>query len=121
MKTELYQKLFTRMDELGVVRKDLTFGCKVKQWNYLWSGRKSYWKNAVWVNEDLWMVLDNYSDNEIIWHPPVLSDCIYAIERIVSNRHWHWEYLANVYWDFRKPYLNQQSDELGEKLLKLLY
>lgn len=31
MKTELYQKLFTRMDELGVVRKDLTFGCKVKQ------------------------------------------------------------------------------------------
>lgn len=127
MKTELYQKLFTRMDELGAIRKDLSLGCEIETCECNdwccgieeWVVGEKYWKCTWEKTSYIWAKFE-INVMSVKWHPPVLSDCIYAIERIVSNRHWHWEYLANVYWDFRKPYLHQQSDELGEKLFTLL-
>lgn len=62
---------------------------------------------------------------KIIGHPPVLSDCIKAnmssdhtakFNPTVSEE-CHW--IVNG-WDMSKPLLSDQSDELGEKLLKLL-
>lgn len=79
MKTELYKKIFDRMDALGAIRlADIQYAS---------------------------MTHTPYKDS------PVLSDCMEAFEDIND---------FPFFWDCKKPYLKDQSDELGEKLLSLI-
>ena len=124
MKTELYQKLFTRMDELGAIRNDITLWCEViadwckkimvsdPEYDELitsnWSLQYNYYVKA---QEDMDIAIE-----EIIGHPPILSDCISAIK--IGRKEWC--IAQDTLWDTSNPYLHQQSDELGEKLFTLL-
>lgn len=143
MKTELYNKIFERMDELGAVRKDLTFGCNVILKSTGWTSKKAkvimyFDKTWAWKFVGNWDVIlttnernrrfkQSWEVSEIIGHPPVLSDCI----KIASI----WDYTKDIYdndwvmvecnwwfekWDCSKPYLLDQSDELWEKILSLI-
>lgn len=135
MNQELYQKLFARMDELGAIRKDKSFWCeifgypnngkdwRVKMiWDWCMTSNNSYWSNSDEI--DFNHKRDEYED-EIIWHPPVLSDCIkahmmgdYTLKynpRISEEC----QYLFDE-WELSKPYLSQQSEELGQKLISSL-
>lgn len=61
MNQELYNKLFARLDSLGSIRRE----------------------EECWYCEEC--VHTHINPRAI--QEPVLSDCIFAIERIVSNRH----------------------------------
>lgn len=117
MNQELYNKLFARMDELGAIRKDLSLGCNVwEDYIYVWSEHYDWMDAAGFLHDDC------SDDDEVIWHPPVLSDCNGAIYTIEKKQKSNWSavlYFAEK-WDNSKPYLHQQSDELGEKLFELL-
>ena len=127
MNQELYQKLFARMDSLGAIRNDITMWCEViadgdkkimvsdPEYDELitsnWSLQYNYYVKA---QEDMDVAID-----EVIWHPPVLSDCIKAL---CLNRIWREDVtgFCYEYWNESEPYLHQQTDELWEKLLTLL-
>lgn len=120
------------MDELGAIRKDLAFGCLVnypknpyypyKTFIYFERGRNYILDvtNADWDYEE------DVNEFEVIGHPPVLSDLIEAIHKAI------WEHIVTndtaqevffslfALFDFTKPYLKDQSDELWEKLWELI-
>lgn len=90
MKAELYQKLFARMDELGAIRKEI-----VKQ-------------------------NDGFGETAKLC-APLLSDFIIAIKVAYSHSPWSMKILAaSSGWDASKPFLEDQSDELGEALYSLI-
>lgn len=136
MQAELYNKLFARLDELGAIRKDLTNWCEIK-WSPCWYISKEkqsvIFSKDIDYNEQDKCIYNNdgyreFNDCEIVWHPPVLSDCMLAIKKILPTK-WYWdstiesEFIGTdleVDWDYLKPYLPSQSDELWEKLFELL-
>lgn len=95
METELYGKIFARMDELSAIRYKETFGAEVKL---------------------------------KICEAPILSDCMAALYARLQlfdkyEQVQNCERLLDSFpynYDYSKPYLYQQLDELGEKLLSLL-
>jgi hypothetical protein len=91
METELYNKIFQRLDELGAIRKDLSFGFQVL----------------------------------IFKQPPILSDVLNALDMmygIWANGKGNISYVEEITrgWDLSKPYLKDQSNELGEILYSLI-
>lgn len=115
MNSELYKKLFNKLDSLGAIRKDLTFGCEyIVPWDT---------SLHVHISKDTamlpnWVTYPTLKPKKIFWHPPVLSDCLKAI-----NKWKFWIPLATTVLmecDLSKPLLSDQSDELGEYLLTLL-
>jgi hypothetical protein len=94
MKTELYNKIFQRLDELGAIYRTEV---------YLWPD------SAPWADT----------------HSPVLSDVLNAMDMmygIWANGKWNISYVEETIrsWNLSKPYLKDQSDELGEKLYSLI-
>lgn len=89
MKTELYNKIFERMDKLGAIRL-----CEIQHAS---------------------MTHEPYKD------APVLSDCVLCMVDNLQIYH-RSAGLENLVfgWDLSKPYLIDQSDELGDKLLELI-
>lgn len=135
MNSELYQQLFNKLDSLSAIRKDLTFWCEVILTSTWWSNKRgaileinkhySKYLSKSWIlsnNNANRRFKQSWEIKEIIWHPPVLTDClkaidessIYIIERIILT------YDLAKKWDLSKPLLSDQSDELGEYLLTLL-
>ena len=125
MNQELYNKLFARMDEVGAIRKDLSFGCKIHNeefWEWTFVMEATEIMGDYEEHKGFALCLEHgfkFKISSTIWHPPVLSDCIRWCESVFPWSRWYT--MTQAMWDWRKPYLHQQSDELGEKLLKLLY
>lgn len=128
MKTEIYNNLFSRLSELGAIRKDLSLGCKVWEiYTYIWSEHYEWMDAAGFLHDDI------SDDDEVKWHPPELSDCLNCVYNTISDdefysdstphcewiSRWEAEKIIDL-WDLSKPYLHQQSDETGEKLFTLL-
>ncbi len=129
METELYNKIFARMYELGAIRKDLSLGCEIETCE---CNDWCCWIEDGVIGQKYWVCI--WEKTSYIWakfpinilsvkgHPPVLSDCIQWLCFVFK---WEYDYEFSVYelvskWYYKKPYLHQQSDELGEKLLLLL-
>lgn len=125
MQVELYNKLFARMDELGAIRKDLSLGCEIETCECNdwccgieeWVVGEKYWKCTWEKTSYIWAKFE-INVMSVKWHPPVLSDCIRWCESVFPWSRWYT--MTQAMWDFRKPHLHQQSDELGEKLFTLL-
>lgn len=130
MNSELYQKLFDKLDSLSAIRKDLTLWCEVYSNEYdtyhYFLYQEYTWYEHITVTQCISHIPTierwNEWELEIIWHQPVLTDCLkainesstYVIERI------NWIYDLAKKWNYNFPLLSEQSDELGEYLLTLL-
>ena len=127
MDKQLYDKIFVRMDELGAIRKDLSF---------VWELISNNWNPATYIKlrpnpinrskdmHDLHYTngtsaMAYIEDYEIIGHPPVLSDCIigYKMSVMAISQKKLLEFVRM--WN-GKSYLIEQSDELGEKFYSLI-
>lgn len=140
MNKELYQKLFTRMNELGAIRKDLSFGCEMKVISTWWTTR--IWKlfeyyEETWyikcISSSWWILTTNdrnrrfkqsWEIEEIIWHPPLLQDALWAVCKVwldaQGDKYDGFDLLPICkLWD-DKIHLEDQSDELWKALLWLL-
>lgn len=56
---------------------------------------------------------------------PILSDCIFWYDESLQKNPFDKNTVNDMYyllqkWDMNKPYLREQSDELGKKLFELL-
>lgn len=135
MNSKLYKQLFNKLDSLWAIRKDLTFGCEVILISTWWTNRRaiileinkhySKYLSKSWIlsnNNANRRFKQSWEIKEIIWQPPVLSDCIKAIKKsskhIVEKINWIYDLVKK--WDNNKPLLSDQSDELGKYLLTLL-
>lgn len=128
MNTDLYESIFTKMDSLWAIRKDISFWCEIlyNENKHLWFPDRteiivhSFNDRKTTISENL-MRLDEIDTScivSIIWHPPILSDCIFAIwenctidcpiDSILNN------------WYIQTPLLKDQSNELWKKLLLLI-
>ncbi len=139
MNTSLYQKLFARMDELGAIRKDLTFGCEIiiseaDYWRGTFydeypnnfpvtitgKGKNIEWKEIIfftgWVNG----LIEQEKIKKILWHNPVFSDAFLAFTLSKNGNFVGFEMLVMFKWNYAKPFLKDQSDELWTSLLNLL-
>lgn len=134
MNQELYNKLFARMDSLGAIRKDLSFGCEVS-WLPTTHESSTRFKMKIdtihhYDNESLYREAFGYSDEvlmkcEVVGHPPILSDCILWYEEALQRNPFEKNTVLDIdnllrEWELSKPYLHQQSDELWDKLFELL-
>jgi hypothetical protein len=122
MNKELYNKLFSRMEELNAIRKDLSFGCEVSWYPTSHESTIPYIIRIDWTRYYENGALNQFQDEilynaEIIWHPPILSDCIYALK--VNSRQTWIDLILRMY-DYSKPYLRDQKDHFGEQLLNNL-
>ena len=132
------------MEELNAIRKDLSFGCEViityKTLQHKEMGWDDYEIMAsvdekfICITKDYFMDLywEVYHLNrmgsddipwditEIIWHPPVLSDCIRAIE--LKNKDDDISLSVGIasIWNTNFPFLKEQSDRLWSILLTKL-
>ena len=111
------------MDELGAIRKDLSLGCEIEDFlkrKYICIDNKTC--------SNRWTSFSISWKEIIIWHPPILSDCMSALYARLQlfdtyEQDQNCEKLLESFpynYDYSKPYLHQQLDELGEKLLSLL-
>ena len=82
----------------------------------IWDGKmvsdNSYWSDSDEIDFDHKRDADY---DEVIGHPPILSDCILWVR---NNFDMKTDMIRG--WNYSKPYLYQQSDELAEKLFELL-
>lgn len=130
MNSTLYQKLFDKLDSLSAIRKDLTLWCEIVTaecndwccWIEEWLIGDKYWECEKEITHYIWTRYDVHII-DVKWHPPVYTDCIHWI--IIAD-HTDWRYYKdNTFellsdWNLSKPFLSEQSDELGEYLLTLL-
>lgn len=139
MNKELHDKIFARMDELGAIRKDLTFGCIILVDDDLgnempntiideFSGGRNPSKTFNPSNHTVIITLEWAEvvkewivEWQIIGHLPVLSDCMNACwGHMSTDKASRARDTIAMLWDCSKPYLIDQSDELGEKLYSLI-
>lgn len=129
MKAEIYNELFEKLESLWAIRDDTTNWCRVKV--YL----SDYYRTWTILDEVNWRYRvkpDDYNyqtsdfesyDLTIIWHEPILTDCIQAIFEInhidtATQKREIWKLAFN--YDYSRPYLKDQLDDLWIKLLSLL-
>ena len=123
MKQELYQNIFDKLSELNCIRKDLSPGCHFTYEVEWYTTRNGIiWEYWHYYNNGWDLVFNTWIDwfeeikeYKIIGHIPILSDCLNWIYKSKDKQS-----KTNIIWDYTKPFLINQSDDLWDSILENL-